>query len=151
MNKMNYETILTELNNEMLEITFNRAQKNNSLSEQLITETLEAIEAIEQDEKIKTIVIQGREGVFCTGMDFEQVTKVIMTENNTSLENDSYMRLLKKISSIDKMVIGKVDGKVLAGGMGIVAACDIVLQPQDHNLDYRKQCGVYCPLMLCLT
>ena len=124
---MNYETILTETSDDIFIITINRVQQKNSLNEQLIIDIAAALDEAQKLENCHAVVLQGKEGLFCTGMDFEQVTKEITAGSAVSFTGDCYMKLLKQINTISKIVIAKVDGKVLAGGMGIVAACDVVI------------------------
>ena len=123
---MNYSTILVETNLDIITITFNRVAQKNSINEQFIQDITHALEEAEQNEACHVVVLQGKEGLFCTGMDFDQITQEITEGKSISFTGDSYMGMLKKISASKRIVIAKVDGKVLAGGMGIVAACDMV-------------------------
>ena len=68
------------------------------------------------------IIIQGVDGVFCTGMDLGG----FVSDTKLSDDESPYMNLLKRFSSIDKVVISRVDGTVMAGGIGLVAASDLV-------------------------
>ncbi|WP_166923273.1 enoyl-CoA hydratase/isomerase [Flavobacterium poyangense] len=121
-----YSTILVTRQREVLHIQFNRPEQHNSINAAMGNELLEVLESVKQNAKIKIIVLSGNKNHFCTGMDFEAVVK----QNNESLINqqpDQYYNLLKAISEIDKVVIAKVEGKVNAGGLGLVAASDIVI------------------------
>ena len=80
------------------------------------------LDEIEDDDDIQIIVLRGAGGVFCTGMDLEGVVQ----DEELSADESPYMNLLKRFTSIDKVVIAEVDGTVMAGGMGLVAASDLV-------------------------
>lgn len=121
-----YSTILVTQQREVLHIQLNRPEQNNSINAVMGNELLEVLENVKQNAKIKIIVLSGNKNEFCTGMDFEAVVR----QKNESLMNqqpDQYYNLLKAISEIDKVVIAKVEGKVNAGGLGLVAASDIVI------------------------
>jgi len=85
------------------------------------------LDEIEKDDKYRFLVLQGKEGFFCTGMDFEQVAQDVLAGHEPKFTANNYMTTLKRFNTTAKVVIAKVDGRVLAGGMGIVAACDLVL------------------------
>jgi polyketide biosynthesis enoyl-CoA hydratase PksH len=123
---MSYETILVDLQDEVLTITLNRLEQNNTLTNALIFDLLDAIEST--DDTTKIIVLQGQKGIFCMGMDFNS-----LVENTAQLSNanpyefsSNYMQLLTTLSTINKIIVAKLDGKVLAGGVGLVAASDLV-------------------------
>lgn len=121
-----YSTILVRQKREVLHIQLNRPEQHNSINAVMANELLEVLENIKQNAEVKIIVLSGNENQFCTGMDFEAVAN----QQNEALMNqqpDQYYNVLKAISEIDKVVIAKVEGKVNAGGIGLVAASDIVI------------------------
>ena len=59
-------------------------------------------------------------------MDFSEISQT-NTENNAVTWSSNYMVLLKRIALIPKIVIAVVDGEVMAGGVGLVAASDLVI------------------------
>ncbi len=112
-------------------IQFSRAENNNSLNNTLIQEINVCIDQFEEDDEIKIIVLKGNTSTFCTGMDFKAMAD--QTEEAMTGEDDplAYYGLLKKITLSSKIFIAAVEGKVNAGGIGIVAACDFVLAGQE--------------------
>jgi enoyl-CoA hydratase/carnithine racemase len=78
----------------------------------------------------RVILLAGSEGVFCRGMDLAMLAKLQAgTEGrpNLSPELEEFARCLRQIRYAGKPVIAAVDGEVLAGGVGIVSACDLVI------------------------
>lgn len=59
---------------------------------------------------------------FCTGMDFKAVTEGQQQE----FSSDAYMNLLRTMAMAPCIIISAVDGIAMAGGIGIVAASDLV-------------------------
>lgn len=121
-----YDTIELKEQRGVLSIRFNRSEANNSINSILIKEILEVLIDAEQNRSIKVVVLEGNKEVFCTGMDFNAVGK---GGSDALIDDDpnGYYNMLKYISSCSKIVIAKVNGKVNAGGIGIVAACDVVI------------------------
>ena len=112
---------------DILTATIDCVENNNSLNAQGITELHAALDQAEADPNCHALVLQGKAGVFCTGMDFKQLTHEVTNGEPISVSGKEYMALLKRVSLSPKYIIAKVDGRVLAGGVGIVAASDIVL------------------------
>ncbi len=126
--EMNMKTIrLTSMENGLL-ITLCRIAQKNSLNSLMLEEINSVFDKIESDPRIKFAVLEGTDGLFCTGMDFSEFVAVKLdAEQSIREQSANYMKLLKRIANMPKIVISKVDGKVLAGGVGLVAASDIVI------------------------
>lgn len=123
---MSYKFINIEPIEDGINIILNRSEKKNSLNAQLVDEISRALKQAEDDNKIKIIILKGKDGYFCTGMDFEEAS-TLSCQNQQEDFSNLYMNLIKIITSISKVVVASVDGEVMAGGVGIVAACDLVV------------------------
>ena len=130
------ETVLYELQNDQAILTLNRPEKRNSMA--LDADRFHGADEIEDDDDIQIIVLRGAGGVFCTGMDLEGGQ-----DEELSADESPYMNLLKRFTSIDKVVIAEVDGTVMAGGMGLVAASDLVFSPTVPLSIYRALWGLF--------
>lgn len=120
------ETILVKSLRGVLEIQINRPDAENSINDLLLTELTSAIHSVEHNPDVKVVVLTGNENHFCTGMDFQAVS----AQREDALfqdDPDKYYDLLKLFASSSKIIISKVEGKVNAGGIGLIAASDIVL------------------------
>lgn len=124
---MSYETIKVDATEEdFITVTISRPDANNALNNTLITEIMAVITSA--DEGTKVIIIQGQNGVFCTGMDFNLFggDKRNFTSEEAYEFSSLYMNLLTTFATTNKVIVAKLDGKVLAGGTGLVAAADLV-------------------------
>lgn len=121
-------TLIVEEMPNAIKVTFNRAEQKNTLSSDFIQELFEVFSIVEKNPSVKVVILRGSQGVFCTGMDFHEA--LVNSTNNSSHENQSalaYMKLLKKIATLPKVVIAEVDGVAMAGGLGLVVASDLVI------------------------
>ncbi|MEL6561319.1 MAG: enoyl-CoA hydratase/isomerase [Bacteroidota bacterium] len=119
-------TIKTNILRGVLEIKIDRPEADNSINDLLLTELLQTVRSVEHDNEVKVIVLTGNENHFCTGMDFQAVS----SQHGDAIFQDDpnkYYELLKLFASSAKIIISKVEGKVNAGGIGLIAASDIVL------------------------
>jgi enoyl-CoA hydratase/carnithine racemase len=89
----------------------------------------QSLENAIDDADIRAIVVEGSGGVFCRGMDFRH----LLASRGRSKGNigrdfsEPYIRAVMRIRNSPKPVVAAIDGEVLAGGMGLALACDIVL------------------------
>ena len=111
-------------NGAVVELTLCRPEHHNSLTPQLIEELHEGLSFCEEREECRVIVINGQAGFFCTGMDLEYAVERPGKAGDDPL---LYMNLLKRFTRTPRAVVSKVDGKVLAGGVGLVATSDLVV------------------------
>lgn len=117
-----YHTLFITEQDAVRTITLNRISERNSLNALFIQELLQALEDAEKDPHNRIILLKGQSGVFCTGMDFKAVVV-----GDRPMESDSYMTLLRRLATIPRVIIACVDGVVMAGGVGLVAASDLVI------------------------
>lgn len=122
---MKYKTIEIQTNAGITTLSFNRPEHRNSLNRELLAELGEALRECESNTACKLIVFAGKNNVFCTGMDFQELSRQDPEAGDTI--SPAYMALLRSISQVPKIVVSKVDGEVMAGGVGIVAASDLVM------------------------
>lgn len=100
-------------------ITLNSPANRNALSQQLLADLHTALDSAEQ-EHARVVVLTHTPPVFCSGADLKEraVGKV---------DSTSYVRAIERLGSTAAPVIAAVDGPARAGGLGVMAACDLVV------------------------
>jgi polyketide biosynthesis enoyl-CoA hydratase PksH len=122
---MDYQTLKISDQGVVQRIQLYRPEANNSINSQLTIELLSALQAAEAEEVIKVIILEGLPDVFCTGMDFGEVATA--QELDPKGRYNAYYDILKQMSQSSKVILSVVRGKVQAGGVGLVAASDLVI------------------------
>jgi polyketide biosynthesis enoyl-CoA hydratase PksH len=107
-------------------IIINRPDNQNAINGLLLEEMHCALDLLESDSGCRLVVLEGQPGVFCTGMDFSEVAADDADAADAE-KAQVFMKLLRRMSLCSKIIIAKVDGKVTAGGVGLVAASDFAL------------------------
>lgn len=123
---MPQKTLLVKKNLETLTIQLNRPAKKNALNPALLHELNLAFDDAEMDSQCRMIILEGHPELFCSGMDLQEIALASnpqITRDWTNL----YMHTLKRFSTTSKIVVANIDGKVFAGGIGLVAASDWVI------------------------
>lgn len=129
---MPFETILYTANNSVLTITLDRPEVFNALNEQMKKELNEALKEGEKDPNIRCVVIRGSgEKAFCSGQDLkEHAGKGKRRSLKQSLEK-SYNPMIRKMRSMEKPIIGMINGVAAGAGLSIALACDMRIMA-DH-------------------
>jgi len=111
-----------------LHVVLCNPEAGNPLNRGLIDALHAVIDSVEQDAGISLIVLAAQGAVFCDGMDF---TEALATAGNPEQELHWAVRrfhdLLDRMTRLPVIVAALIEGRVNAGGMGLVAACDLVL------------------------
>ena len=71
------ENLITELKNSWLTIWFNRSEKRNALSKELIMDLFKILDAVHDDRSVRGITFRGKGGTFCAGADLKVFQEII--------------------------------------------------------------------------
>lgn len=110
----------------------NRPEVRNALNEELTTAIGEAFAALEKDATARVVVLAGRGQAFCAGGDLGRMEKAAkLAEAKAKKDAGRFAKLLYRIHTFPKPVIARVHGPAFAGGMGLVAASDLIVVGED--------------------
>ena len=125
---MSYQTLQTEYAQGIALIWMNRPKMRNALDNVVIAELTDAFSAAIEDDGVRAIVLAGRGKAFCAGADLNWLkTAREMTPDEAREDSIGLARLLRLIYESPKPTVARVRGAAYAGGMGLVAACDIAV------------------------
>jgi methylglutaconyl-CoA hydratase len=104
-------------------ITLDSPHNRNALSAQLRRELAEHLAAAIADEAVRVIVLDHTGTVFCAGMDLKEAGGADASTQGVQ----EFPAILARIWTSPKPVVAKLSGPARAGGVGLVAACDIAV------------------------
>lgn len=116
---------ITETNG-VREITLNDGKTRNSLSLSMMEEILQALTKTWTDANLRCIILSSRGPVWSAGHDLKELTPEHGAERQTAVF-DKLTEIILNIRKAPVPVIAKVNGIVAAGGVQLVASCDIVV------------------------
>ena len=103
--------------------TINREAQRNAISLEAISLFLSNLDAAEADPEVRAICVTGAGNrAFCAGADLGDAAS-----GSIEAGFQNYARLLKRLCSYPKPVVARINGHCMAGGMGLMLACDIVI------------------------
>lgn len=125
---MSTSELLTDRSDGVLRLTLNRPEKRNAVNDDLILALTEAFDAASRDAEIRAIVLTGAgDKAFCSGADLGG--GVFDFDYAQPISN--YANLLRAGRRATVPVIGRINGFCLAGGMGLLAICDMAVASHD--------------------
>ena len=123
--------ILTKVTDRIATLAFNRPDKLNALSTELLSTSIETLRGWSTDPAIAVIVVTGIGRAFCAGGDVSMMAKESTAkESNQSLEENidrlrSWQDLSWLLYNIPKVTIAAVNGFAMGAGLGVCLACDL--------------------------
>lgn len=122
---MTYETIQVRFQESVCFVRIDRPESNNTINAQLVAECNEVLSACEKS--VTVVVLSGSPEVFCFGADFKALAGVSGMAPATDAGPGPLYDLWLRLVTGPFVTISHVRGKANAGGIGFVAASDIVL------------------------
>jgi methylglutaconyl-CoA hydratase len=117
-------------------ITLDSPHNRNALSSALIGQLQEHLDAALSDDSARLIVLTGEGPVFCSGADLKERGMAITTTGPGG--PGGLVAILKQIWNSPKPVVARVNGPTRAGGIGLVAACDIAVAAEDATFAFSE-------------
>lgn len=128
-------------------ITLDSPANRNALSAQLRRELLAHLDAAIADAAARVIVLTHTGTVFCAGMDLKESRGADAQSQGVN----EYPAILERIWNSPKPVVGRITGAARAGGVGIVAACDIAVAGADVTFAFSEVRIGVVPAVLSVT
>jgi methylglutaconyl-CoA hydratase len=123
-----YQTLELETHGDVAVIWMNRPEVRNAFNEIMIDELSQAFKSLESDAAIRAIVLAGRGPSFCAGADLNWMKKMAGYSSEQNYEDAlGLATMLNTVYTLKKPTIARVHGHAYAGGMGLVAACDVAV------------------------
>lgn len=122
---MTYETIKVQFQESICFLQIDRPQANNTINGQLVAECNDVLSACEESATV--VVLSGSPEVFCFGADFKAIASTTKKADGQDDDPGPLYDLWLRLATGPYVTISHVRGKANAGGVGFVAASDIVL------------------------
>src|SRR5882762_6983851 len=115
-------------------LTLNRPERRNALTIELLTELTAEIEAASADEQQRVLILRGAGVAFCTGLDLKEAAD----PRKAHATAEMVAKTLIALSQTRLITIAAVHGAAVAGGAGIMSACDFVVAAEGTKIGYPE-------------
>ena len=107
---------------------------SNSFPSLLLKELTSTIETVGQNSEVAVVVLRSQgTAAFCAGASFDELLAVANEAEGKAFFS-GFAHLINAMRKCPKLIIGRIQGKAIGGGVGIVAACDYVLASQEASI-----------------
>jgi methylglutaconyl-CoA hydratase len=114
-------------------LTLNRPERRNALTIELMSDLATAIENAAADPAQRIVILRGAGKAFCTGLDLQAAM-----ENDPQTTAENVARLLLAVAETRLVTIATVHGAAVAGGAGLMSACDFVIAAERTRIGYPE-------------
>ena len=125
---------LYEVREDAAWITLNQPERRNALSEALLGELLGHVDAAIADPCVRLLVLTGSGPAFCAGADLKAGGMRAADDGG----EQPFVRLLKALWNAPKPVVARVNGHAFGGGLGLIAACDLVVASSSAKFSFSE-------------
>ncbi|WP_313111827.1 enoyl-CoA hydratase-related protein [Aequorivita sediminis] len=126
-------SIIKEIKDKTAYLTLNRPEVFNSFNREMALLLQSELDACENNPDIRAIVITGMGKAFCAGQDLKEVTSPELNPGFKKILEEHYNPIISRIRSIEKPVIGAINGVAAGAGANIALACDVVIASENTS------------------
>ena len=120
-------------------ITLNRPEVRNALSRELRHELRTALAEADTDASVRVVVLTGAGDAFCAGLDLRELESTVTSSREENLADSTALaELFLAIIESPKPVVAAVNGAAVAGGAGLVTACDVAFAASSARFGYTE-------------
>lgn len=122
-------------------LTLARPKKRNALSRDLVSKLRDELDRIAKTPRIRSVVLTGEGKAFCSGMDLKEAAA---DDESTEAEQagvdamHAFADLIRRLHTLPQPVIAAVNGDALAGGAGVMTACDVAVAVANARIGYPE-------------
>lgn len=115
-------------------VTLDRPEKRNALNIELMRSLCATLDQLAENTASRVVILRGAGPVFCAGLDLVEAAQPEFAEQSALL----VAKTLQTVSESNLITIAAAHGKAVAGGAGLMAACDIVVATDDLRVSFPE-------------
>ena len=132
-----YETILCEIggaNDSVCRITMNRPEKHNAINREMAADLIAAFREVRDVASVGVVVLAGAGKAFSAGGDLTIFPSLAEHQAGLNWLSHEGLDVQRAITGCEKVVIGKIDGHCLAGGLELALCCDLLYASESARM-----------------
>ena len=136
---MNFNTLLLQEQDGICTITFNRPDKRNAVSFELVSDLMRALDHAAKSDTTQVVIFTGAGKAFCAGLDLEELKSLIGKSQEQNVKDSQTMaNMFRAIYDFPKPTIAAVNGAAIAGGTGIATMSDFTFAVPEAKFGYTE-------------
>jgi len=126
--------LIEKQNPQITVVTLNRPERRNSLTIELLNELIAAINVASDQADERVLILRGAGAAFCTGLDLKEAAD----SKKAQMTAELVAKTLTTLAETSLVTIAAVHGAAVAGGAGIMSACDFVVAAEKTKIGYPE-------------
>jgi methylglutaconyl-CoA hydratase len=124
--------IIVEIQNKIASVTFSHPA-SNSFPSDLLKRLTEELNALSGDNNVNVVILQSEGKTFCAGASFDELLSITDFETGKKFFS-GFANVINAMRKCSKIILGKIQGKAVGGGVGLASACDFAFAYQDASI-----------------
>jgi methylglutaconyl-CoA hydratase len=124
--------IIVEIQDKIASVTFSHPASNSFPSE-LLQKLMRELNQISNNSEVNVVILQSEGNTFCAGASFDELLAINDFEKGKKFFS-GFADVINAMRKCSKIIIGKVHGKAVGGGVGLIAECDFAFAYQDATI-----------------
>jgi methylglutaconyl-CoA hydratase len=135
-----YETL--NIDTDALRVTtcsLNRPEKHNALTVTMLEELTDMACRTSADKDVRAVILTGRGDLVCAGADLTWMKQQIDADRKTRITQARVLaETLYALNTMDKPLIGRVNGSAFGGGLGLICVCDVAVGTENAKFGFTE-------------
>lgn len=133
------DTIDLQLSPPVATVTLDRPEVRNAFNAQMIAELTDAFRLLGEERAVRAVILRGAGKHFSAGADIQWMRSSLDFSAEENIADALRMSdMFDAINATPQPVVARVQGAALGGGMGLVAACDVVVAEHDAVFGFTE-------------
>lgn len=124
--------IIVEIEDKIATITFSHPA-SNSFPSDLLQKLTAALNALSNNKAVNVVILQSEGKTFCAGASFDELLAINDIKTGQQFFS-GFANVINAMRKCSKIIIGKIQGKAVGGGVGLASACDFAFAYQDASI-----------------
>ena len=126
-------SLYTSINNKIATVEFGHPASNSFPSE-LLGRLADEFDKLSNNDEVSVIVLKSEgDRAFCAGASFDELVAIDNLEDGKAFFS-GFANVINAMRRCSKLIVGRVQGKTVGGGVGLAAACDYVLATEHASI-----------------
>ncbi|TYP99918.1 methylglutaconyl-CoA hydratase [Tenacibaculum adriaticum] len=126
-------SLYTNIENKIATVEFGHPASNSFPSE-LLDRLAKEFDSLSENENVSVIILKSEgDRAFCAGASFDELVSISNLEDGKAFFS-GFANVINAMRTCSKLIIGRVQGKTVGGGVGLAAACDYVLATEGASI-----------------
>ncbi|MGV3695857.1 enoyl-CoA hydratase/isomerase family protein [Flavobacterium sp.] len=125
-------SLSVSIENKIATITFEHPA-SNSFPSDLLQKLTSELNAVSKNNEVNVVILQSKGKTFCAGASFDELLSIKTLADGKKFFS-GFADVINAMRKCSKIIIGRVQGKAVGGGVGLISACDIAFAYQDAGV-----------------